>query len=283
MQVDRKTGQMFHGLGFEKPGYKGHDVEDADPSPKARISESLSDEPENEQFVEGPDRSESVKGILRLLQEGYFKGVADVRLRINFHDGLAAIECAQLRAVAEENVSGLSESIQPTVDTLVGSGRITQDQADTLTGTFRQAVNQSVENFLTGRTSKDALIGELNSGFSAFLAGLAAATTREKLDEGVTPIEDILEEVVAEETRTEMPEQGEQTESAGFVDELTDMFNAALAQFIDGLKDVRILPDSFPPKDSASAYQMFLAVYNELFGLTSEGTNEDTVSLDAIQ
>jgi len=282
MQVDRIAGQMFHGLGFEKPGYTGHHIEDVDPSPKARISESLSDEPENEQSAEGTDRSESVKGILRLLQEGHFKGVADVRLRINFHDGLAAIEGAQLRAVAEENVSGLFESIQPTVDTLVGSGRIAQEQTDTLTGTFRQTVNQSVDKFLAGQTSKDALIDELNSGFNAFLAGLAAATTRDALDEGISPIEDILEEVVAEETRTEMPEQGEQTESTGFVGELTAVFNASLARFMDGLKDVRILPTSFSPKDSASDYQMFLAVYNELFGLTSVGTNEDTVSLDAI-
>lgn len=31
---------------------------------------------------------EKVKGVVRLLHEGHFKGVADIRLRINFHEQL---------------------------------------------------------------------------------------------------------------------------------------------------------------------------------------------------
>ena len=33
-----------------------------------------------------------VRGVIRLLQQGHFKGVADVRLRINFFDELSAID-----------------------------------------------------------------------------------------------------------------------------------------------------------------------------------------------
>jgi len=287
MRVDQVNTQVAQGLGFEKPDYKGHHVEDADPSPKARISESLSDEQGIEQPIETAEEGEGVKGVLRLLQEGHFKGVADVRLRINFHDELAAIEGTELRAVAEENISGLSESIQPTMDTLVGTGQITQEQADEMMGTFQRTVNQSVENFLTGQLSKDALAGKLNSGFSAFLASLTAATNQivtvnEGTDENIPAVDEILEEVVAEEVISEQIGQEEQTQSPGFVDELTAAFNAGMEQFIAGLNDVTILPELSSPNGNGSAYQKFLDIYNELYGFTNVEKNDDTVSLDAV-
>jgi hypothetical protein len=66
-----------------------------------------------QQTVEDSDS----EGVIRLLQEGHFKGTADVRLRINFADKIAALEAQQLQAVAEEKVDGILE----TVNTILGA------------------------------------------------------------------------------------------------------------------------------------------------------------------
>jgi hypothetical protein len=42
-------------------------------------------------LAEDHKEGKAPRGVLRLLQEGHFKGVADLRLRINFFDQLAAI------------------------------------------------------------------------------------------------------------------------------------------------------------------------------------------------
>jgi len=71
---------------------------------------------EQESAVEETTESSDSQGVLRLLQEGHFKGVADIRLRINFHDELSAIEAEKLQSIAEEQIEGILQS----VDAIVG-------------------------------------------------------------------------------------------------------------------------------------------------------------------
>ncbi|MFH1370642.1 MAG: hypothetical protein ABII09_05080 [Planctomycetota bacterium] len=150
--------------------------ETPEPQPEQQTSAALSDEVDS---VEQSSEDNGVKGVLRLLQEGHFKGVADVRLRINFHDELAAIEGAQLRTVSDEQIGGLTESVGPNLQALVDSGEITQEQADEAIDTFGQGANEAIESFLTGKIqSKDALISEIQSVFDAFVAFLSEITSQ---------------------------------------------------------------------------------------------------------
>ncbi len=61
--------------------------------------------PESEATEQSKDGK--ADGVIRNLLEGHYKGVADVRLRINHFEELAAIESAQLKALAEQEVAGL--------------------------------------------------------------------------------------------------------------------------------------------------------------------------------
>ena len=62
------------------------------PPDPAQIEESSSTEPQSES-----QESDAEKGVLRNLLAGHFKGVSDVRLRINFFEELAAIEAAEVQ------------------------------------------------------------------------------------------------------------------------------------------------------------------------------------------
>ena len=56
---------------------------------------------------------------MRLLQDGHFKGVADVRLRINFHQEITRQQTAHLKEVAQEGVAGVIETIASQVNALI--------------------------------------------------------------------------------------------------------------------------------------------------------------------
>lgn len=68
--------------------------------------------------VEQTTEDTDAEGVLRLLEQGHFKGVADLRLRINFFNDLAAIEAEKLQAVADEKVDAILQSVGSIVGTL---------------------------------------------------------------------------------------------------------------------------------------------------------------------
>lgn len=87
----------------------------ANQEPEAADQTSARQESTVQQTIEDSD----AEGVLRLLQEGHFKGTADVRLRINFADKIAALEAQQLQAVAEEKVDGILDSVNTILGALV--------------------------------------------------------------------------------------------------------------------------------------------------------------------
>ena len=105
------------------------------------------------------------------MQEGHFKGVADVRLRINFHDELTAIEADQLKTAAQENIEGLISSLAAT------TAPEALAEAPQLQQAFADAVQQAKSDFLSAEPpSKADLIASLNAAFQAFIEGLSPAT-----------------------------------------------------------------------------------------------------------
>ena len=93
MNINAVQNQMINHQGFSKVQKSKEDLPSV-PDPVQAVPKA----PEIENSAEGQ------KGVLRLLQEGHFKGVSDVRLRINFHDEISAMESEQLM----EKLTGLS-------------------------------------------------------------------------------------------------------------------------------------------------------------------------------
>ena len=89
--------------------------------PKDQQAEGAPDSPltEQESTVQQTTEDSDSDGVLRLLQEGHFKGVSDIRLRINFYNELAAIEAQQLQAVADEQIDGILQSVGSIVGTMI--------------------------------------------------------------------------------------------------------------------------------------------------------------------
>ena len=111
-----------------------------------------------------------VPGVVRLLQEGHFKGVANVRLHINFYDELQQISRDAGIAAMDSGVGKLTAGLQDTVDRVLEGlpEDVRPDQA-------------TVESLLKGfEGTAQELLDAVRQGQMGFDAALAALG--EKLD-----------------------------------------------------------------------------------------------------
>jgi hypothetical protein len=203
---------------------------------------------------EESNNNEDSKGVIRLLQEGHFKGVADVRLRINFHKELAAIEAGQLKAAAQEKIGGILESVGPGVGPLLASSEPTEepDGVSELREAFVETVNQLKEDFLAAETpSTDTLVEGTRSAFDEFVGALWNLST--------------------------LAGEAEEQDLQSYVDNLTSAFEAAMDELIGAFGEVEVLPELSEQSGNGAAYEKFVAIYNELWGIgvSSEVPDED--------
>lgn len=194
--------------------------------------------------------TEANRGVLRLLQEGHFKGVADVRLRINFAEELEAIEQNERRQIVNQKIGAILESVTSTLK----SGEPTEIPLDPLIHPFEEAVNESKENFFTAEVpSTSILTSELESAFETLILSLTetlSPTAAETIEEGNVPGD---------------PARDEDASVSHLVAGLKDSFSSAmdnLTKELDGAMDV--LPELSEPKGNGVAYDKFLNIYNEM-------------------
>jgi len=248
---------------------------------------------------DGGSGTEASKGVLRLLQEGHFRGVADVRLRINFHEELTAAQSQAIKSGAAEPLATLPESVSSWMDGLLESGELAEDVASgvaELQEAFNARANELAGQFLRGaglvesdlisglRASFDVLVESLRS-----LLGGGQTGPQEPVDQMV-PVGDGELGVVAAETGGETGAAEDETSPSSAtlnpgesLDELIDLFNTALEQLSSALTTTRLLPPLSEPNGNGVAYEKFLAIYNELHGGQQGGdADQDEEPLDTV-
>lgn len=280
---------------------------------------------DGEETVEGPSAgegeesgAEQVKGVLRLLQEGHFKGVADVRLRINFFEELKAMESEQLQAAAGAKVDNVVQSVTDGVNAFVGSGEssegvgaeLTEEESAAVIGfkdIFCETANQLKEEFVQSESPlKEVLIAGLESAFDGFVESVRDLFSLVVESPAAEPdgVDNVLEGAGGDVTSTgtvEQPAVGDaagvepagETAGAGsagdveagvaesgvdvesFIAGLTADFEAAMAELIEALNGVMVLPELSEPSGNGTAYDKFVAIYNELRGFET-GAEEST-------
>ena len=99
-----ELGPVTHSsLAYANQEFQADTINEDIPEQVENQQVNLENDPLDSQQGEEP-RLDDVKGVIRLLQEGHFKGVADVRLRINFHYELQAMENAAKEELAQGEV-----------------------------------------------------------------------------------------------------------------------------------------------------------------------------------
>jgi len=251
----------------------------------------------------GENPTERAEGVLRLLQEGHFRGVADVRLRINFHEELAAIQHEAAKNVAPDKLQNMSDAVNGQLDALIESGDLTEEQQATvneLRQTFLDAMQQLTDEFLAAEgLQSDALASGLQDAFDALLESLSSLLLPDEppaepvdeqpdveppVDEGADGSPDAPSDGSPEQTSSEAPTEPapDAFDAEAYLGELSASFNAALADLVETLQTTDVLPELSPPNGNGVAYAKFLAIYRELWGLADGGQPPPEEPLDTV-
>jgi hypothetical protein len=220
---------------------------------ESEVETTPQDSPGTAQIEEPKDTE---KGVLRNLLDGHFKGVSDVRLRINNFEELAAIEAAKLQTVNEEKVGGVMESVGDVVNSfLTGENKPVDEQITSvleLQETFNKAAGES----------QNEPTADLTTAFDDFVKGLRdlfAPPVKTPEETTIPETEDV--------GTTELPWQT-------FLDNLQPAFTTASDELTKAVIELKILPELSEPNGNGVAYEKFLAIYNDLRGLTTPAAEQ---------
>jgi hypothetical protein len=215
------------------------------------------------------------KGVLRLLQQGHFKGVADVRLRINFHDDIAAMEQAQAAAIANEGSSDILETVTSGIDTMLKSENLDEQATEAIgeaLGTLNTSLTNSTDNPLEAlKSAFDQFVTSFNSAFESTDEPDSEATTATS-----TPAQTAAtasEPTVAADEGIETPVLGESSsfDYNKFIADMIDTFTQKLNEVQSAIDNIQVLPELSQPSGKGGAYDKFLAIYNQINGQLEPG------------
>ncbi len=243
----------------------------------------------------------SSKGVIRNLLDGHYKGVADVRLRINFYDQLNAVESEQFGQSVRDLTTTLGQSINTQVESFLStasgspaSSGAPAEALRSLVGQFAGAISSSAGASGAGgiQLSFDLLVNDLTTLLTVpEPAGILVETSDEEIDvSGVTDEGDGTEGPVVESDSIQASGAETQAEpvllpgAQELIDELTALFNAYLEDLDDLEANTTILPPLSEPNGNGIAYEKFLAQYQQLIGTVSatEQTQDEHEPFDTM-
>lgn len=284
-----------HQKAWEHP-QPGHDaMKGVDARETARVRTAAEDAPQAE------TTGDAARGVIRLLQEGHFKGVADVRLRINFFDELQAVGAANagqsLESGVQDLISALGDTSEGPLATLLQSGELTEEDVSALVGGFAQTADGILEKFRNGEAGLDETLGALETALLSLAEPPAdpAETAAETIPEIAAAVAEEVEAPIENTedlstTITPAPADGEgDIQAAGEaadepeatpVQDPYESLRQALAGLMDDLKqsvaDSQALPPLSPPQGNGQAYAKFLGVYTAMLDGTGSTPQAET-------
>ena len=245
--------------------------------PEKQTIGPASAEPETPVADEAENKG-SAGGVLRLLQEKHFTGVADVRLRINFHDEIAVMETEKAAQIADTGVTALLDLVNAQTAALTQANDLDEQTAGGIQEALDKlnaALPQGLDEYKTGDISGvSELSARLQAGFDEFISTIQAILVSEAVTpEGVVapeagavnpPAENIASVADNEPSTDETPSFDYQA----FIADLTEAYKAKLLEMETALNSVQVLPPLSEPHGNGTAYQKFLNIYNEMQGVT---------------
>ncbi|MDH3583572.1 MAG: hypothetical protein OER86_05090 [Phycisphaerae bacterium] len=261
------------------------------PAPPTKPAEA---EPVSADVVETSPEPQAGGGPLRLLAEGHFKGVADVRLRINFAEQIDARQAALVAETAGEQVGSIASAVDQGVQSLLDGEELADEQRtaiddagtgfnDTLSG-----IGESLGE--VGSTATSDLAAPLEAAFDQLVIDLRAALEPVEAEADVSLAATDESEVAeaSEETSSptgESPAVGDAVETGSDLAEveaaddllagLIDVFKTALADLQEAVAATSYLPPISKPSGQGAAYAKFLAIYEAIASGPSDVTESD--------
>jgi hypothetical protein len=214
------------------------------------------------------DEPDEPRGVLRHLMNDHFKGVAAVRLRINFHEELEAMKIDATKAAVQEQAAAVTDVVGSELLSLgevQALDEIQLVQVSEFQATFVLAIGETTDAFAAAETpAVDDLAGGFRSAFNALAGALEGLLTPEPAPEPTVADPVAPEEIVEVETPdvVETEEPAAEPEVSPLA-ALRDAFEGVMAQLHEALT-AELLPPLPAPTGNGAAYEKFLAIYQDM-------------------
>lgn len=280
--------------------------------PSHKPEESTSEIKTDAQPEQAGEQNREARGVIRLLQEGHFKGVADIRLRINFFDELSALKESARQEVEQAGVAEIEETISGRVSSLLDEEELSEEEIQAVTealGNFQNAQEAGGGNALAGLLDRFESLRDALAALAPVLEEtteepgaselVQPVTTEETPADGpvqvsdaptepveepaadapVSDVQPVLEEAPAGESpplvvSAEEDETEDSFDWAAFVDQLSAEFNELVGELEEETAATSVLPEISSPSGRGRAYDKFLAIYQNLLNTGAEPQNE---------
>ena len=237
--------------------------------------------------LESDEREGSESGVIRNLLDGHFKSVADVRLRINFADEIAAMEAEKAAELTQTGITEINGTVAGAIETFLQTEGLDEGIAAIISDGLQNFDSISAEAALTEsdsiaqlKSTFDAYIGSIRTG----LAGLSQPVPEEITE---TPENLMLEQTATKETSA--PSATAETSTIPdwqlaveqFITDLTTSFETAISALNTELENLSVLPELSEPSGNGRAYDKFLAIYNQMRTSGGDISDSDIINVTA--
>ncbi len=120
----------------------------------------------------GTGTDPKVPGVIRNLLDGHYRGVSDVRLRINFRDRIAAVEAERSATAREDRLGMLAADADLLITEALSSGELTEEQSILIEEARTSLLGTPSEGLEAGLTRFVEALREIGEEETAELEGL---------------------------------------------------------------------------------------------------------------
>ena len=235
----------------------------------------------------GPGAHGNANGVIRLLQEGHFKGVSGLRLQINFHEQLAGIAQQSAALTADAGADSILAAVDTVLADFTANNELDPTVLEGITTaqqTFNEAATALFEEFQIGEIGDAQLLASLQTAFDDFLASIEAivpagetetdggdpvaptSTNVVEVDAVIPTVGDIIP-VDTTEGMTEETAAVAEPDFTGFLQALGDAFSGALEDLVISLASAQSTTvEISEPNGNGVAFAKFLDVLSVLNG-----------------
>ena len=237
-----------------------------------KVKETIEAKADTKDAAEAKPSERKGQGVVGLLQEGHFKGVADVRLRINFHDQLQTMSTQKAGETLEEGSQEIVTNLDAKVQELGGEFDFA-DQVEGLMTSFKDEANGFIGTIQDGQFDSPAVLDGLRGAFTNLVDSLQAFAPVAADDPG----EDAAVVGGTESTvEAGADSNTEPTEFSLALQSVQEWFEAEVTSLETTMSDLQAMPPLSEPRGNGVAYSRFVETYNELNGETGNNTEQAT-------
>ena len=264
----------------EQRGSRGNQVSTTAIDASLSTAVETADHETNSKNTEATSRHhDGPKGVLGLLQSGHFKGVAAVRLSINFHEQLSGLNQATAQTRLGAAARSLDEQVAGALEVYPQGASEEQVQLVTeVRETFSHAIHAAVAGFNNGETGQDGALTGMQAAFDDLMLALEAAfaVTDEQAAEGeastLLAATDAADEALQATTVGVVEASAEVPDAApaGTVEYLAtigQVFNSWMEELQSEMSAISAIPEFTAPKGNGAAFEKFMAIYRDLAGV----------------